>query len=295
MYEQFGTYGAWLHPALGDARRVEYAPELEELGFQTVWVGIGSDPVVDMNLLEQMIAATRTATIASAIVNMWQDDAQSIAHHYHRIVNRHGPRLLLGIGLGHPEVRGSYVKPYERMVNYIETLLQGHVPSEAIVIAALGAKTLKLAGERTLGAHPYLTVPAHTRYAREVMGANVFLAPEHKVVLTEELDEARRVGRPAVHPYLRLRNYTSNLMRHGFTETDVAGAGSDALIDALVIHGSPETIYQRLNEHLDAGANHVGIQVFTSDHDASPMDAFRTLAQHRPAQQEPKHTSAAKN
>lgn len=105
MYEQFGTYGAWLHPALGDARRVEYAPELEELGFQTVWVGIGSDPVGDMNLLEQMIAATRTATIASAIVNMWQDDAQSIAHYYHRIVDRHGPRLLLGIGLGHPGPR----------------------------------------------------------------------------------------------------------------------------------------------------------------------------------------------
>ena len=241
MYEQFGAYGAWLNPALGDAPRVEYAPELEELGFQTIWVGIGSDPVGDMNLLEQMIAATRTATIASAIVNMWQDDAHSIAHHYHRIVDRHGPRLLLGIGLGHPEVRDSYVKPYARMVNYVETLLQGHVPSEAIVIAALGAKTLKLAGERTLGAHPYLTVPAHSRYAREAMGANVFLAPEHKVVLTEELDEARRVGRSAVYPYLRLRNYTGNLMRHGFTEADVAGSGSDALIDALVIHGSPSS------------------------------------------------------
>jgi probable F420-dependent oxidoreductase len=104
------------------------------------------------------------------------------------------------------------------------------------------------------------------------------------VVLTENFEEARRIGRPAVqYPYLGLRNYTSNLIRHGFTEADVTGSGSDALIDALVAHGSPQAIYKRLNEHLSAGANHVGIQVVNSEHGASPMDAFRALAQHRPA------------
>jgi hypothetical protein len=116
VYKELGTYGAWLNPALGNAPRLEYAPELEELGYDTIWVGIGPDPVGDMNLLEQMIEATRTAIIASAIINMWQDDAHSIAHHYHRIVDHHGPHLLLGIGLGHPESRDSYQKPYARMV-----------------------------------------------------------------------------------------------------------------------------------------------------------------------------------
>lgn len=285
MYEQFGTYGAWLNPALGDAPRIEYAPQLEELGYQTIWVGIGADPVGDMHLLEQMIAATKDAIIASAIINMWQDDARSIAHHYRRIVDRYGPRLLLGIGLGHPETRATYEKPYERMVHYVDALLDGGVPAEAMVIGALGANTLTLAGERTLGAHPYLTVPAHTRFARETLGSNAFLAPEHKVVLTENGDEARRIGRPAVQfPYLGLRNYTNNLMRHGFTEADVDGSGSDALIDALVAHGSPGTIYAHINGHLAAGANHVGIQVFTEDPTASPVQAFRTLAEHRPSQ-----------
>ncbi|MGV9796734.1 hypothetical protein ACWDTP_01600 [Mycobacterium sp. NPDC003449] len=175
MYERFGTYGARLNPALGDVPRIEYAPQLEELGYQTIWVGIGADPVGDMNLLEQMIAATRHAIIASAIINMWQDDARSIAHHYHRIVDRYGPRLLLGIGLGHPESRGAYDRPYERMVHFVDALLDGGVPGEAIVIGALGTNTLTLAREKTLGAHPYLTVPAHTRHARETLGA--FLAP----------------------------------------------------------------------------------------------------------------------
>ncbi|WP_301149216.1 TIGR03620 family F420-dependent LLM class oxidoreductase [Mycobacterium simiae] len=284
MHERFGTYGAWLNPGLGDAPRIDYAPQLEELGYQTIWVGIGADPVGDMSLLEQMIAATENAIIASAIINMWQDDARSIAHHYHRIVDRYGPRLLLGIGLGHPESRDTYDKPYERMVRYVDALLDGGVPAQAIVIGALGRKTLTLAGDRTLGAHPYLIVPAHTRYARETLGSSAFLAPEHKVVLNENDDEARRIGRPYIqHPYLGLRNYTNNLLRHGFTASDIAGAGSDALIDALAAHGSPETIYAQINEHLAAGANHVGIQVLNEDPTASPVQAFRTLAEHRPA------------
>lgn len=137
---------------------------------------------------------------------------------------------------------------------------------------------------KALGAHPYLTVPAHTRYARETLGSNAFLAPEHKVVLTEDHEKARRIGRLAVqYPYLGLRNYTTNLLRHGFTEADIAGAGSDALIDALVAHGCPESIYTQIDEHLSAGANHVGIQILAEDPTASPVQAFRTLAEHRPA------------
>jgi len=281
MIERFGTYGAWLHPELGRSR-IAYATELEDLGFRTAWVGIGAEPVGDMRLLEEMLAATRTVVIATAIVNMWNDDADSLARHYHRIVDRHGPRLLLGVGLGHPEKRPSYQAPLQRITDYVDVLLRERVPADDVVIGALGTRTLDLAGRRTLGAHPYLTVPAHTKHARNVMGTKAFLAPELKVVLTDDADQARSIGRPAVqHPYLGLRNYTDNLQRHGFTEDDVSGAGSDRLVDALVAHGSPETIYRRLDEHLAAGANHVGIQVLTGEHDASPMPAFRALAAHR--------------
>ena len=281
MNERFGTYGAWLHPEFGRSR-VAYAAELEDLGFRTVWVGIGAEPVGDMGVLEEMLAATRTAVIATAIVNMWNDDADSLARQYHRIVNRHGPRLLLGVGLGHPEKRPAYQAPLQRMTDYVDVLLRERVPADDVVIGALGTRTLELAGRRTLGAHPYLTVPAHTRHARNILGPRAFLAPELKVVVTDDADQARSIGRPALqHPYLGLRNYTDNLQRHGFTEDDVSGAGSDRLVDALVAHGSPEAIYRRLDEHLTAGADHVGIQVLTGEHDASPMPAFRALAAHR--------------
>ena len=118
-------------------------------------------------------------------------------------------------------------------------------------------------------------------------GANAFLAPEHKVVLSQDADRGRRTGRPAVqNPYLGLRNYTDNLLRRGFTDADIDGSGRDALIDALVAHGSPEMINARVDDHLTAGADHLGIQVLTEDPTASPVQAFRVLAEHRHAQWE---------
>jgi len=45
----------------------------------------------------------------------------------------------------------------------------------------------------------------------------VYLAPEHKVVLTTDVEEARTVGRGAVDFYLNLSNYLNNWKRLGFT------------------------------------------------------------------------------
>jgi probable F420-dependent oxidoreductase len=135
------------------------------------------------------------------------------------------------------------------------------VPTSRRVLAALGPKVLALAAERSGGAHPYLTTPEHTAQARELIGNSVFLAPEHKVVLTTNAREAREIGRKTVDFYLGLSNYVNNWLRLGFTDDDVRKPGSDKLIDAVVAHGTPEQIAARLNEHLEAGADHVAIQV----------------------------------
>lgn len=120
---------------------------------------------------------------------------------------------------------------------------------------------LKLSADRSAGAHPYLTTPEHTAIARDVIGNSVFLAPEHKVVVTTDTEQAREAGRKAVHFYLNLSNYLNNWKRLGFTDDDIAKPGSDKLIDAVVTHGTPEAIATRLTEHLDCGADHVTIQV----------------------------------
>jgi probable F420-dependent oxidoreductase len=168
---------------------------------------------------------------------------------------------LLGIGIGHPEHTEEYRKPYDVLVEYLDALDAHKVPTSRRVIAALGPKVLKLAAARSAGAHPYLTTPEHTGQARNLIGNTVFLAPEHKVVLTDDVQAAREVGRGSVDFYLNLSNYLNNWRRLGFTEEDIAKPGSDRLIDAVVAHGNATAIAARLREHLDAGADHVTIQV----------------------------------
>ena len=134
-------------------------------------------------------------------------------------------------------------------------------------------------GYRTAGAHPYLTTPEHTRYAREILGDGPLLAPEQKVVLDTDPVAARALGRPAVdQPYLHLRNYTSNLKRLGWTDADIADGGSDALIDALALHGDAATVAAGVTAHLDAGADHVCIQLLTAP-GADPLPGLRALAE----------------
>ncbi len=152
------------------------------------------------------------------------------------------------------------------------------VPTSRRVLAALGPRVLRLSAERSAGAHPYLTTPEHTAKARELVGSSVFLAPEHKVVLTTDRDEARAIGRRYLEHYLGLSNYVNNWLRLGFTEDDVRKPGSDKLVDAVVAYGTPDAIAQRLNEHLEAGADHVGIQVLDGWPEDKLVQALRELA-----------------
>jgi probable F420-dependent oxidoreductase len=164
------------------------------------------------------------------------------------------------------------------MVDYLDRLDAGGVPADRRILAALGPRALRLAADRALGTHPYLVIPSHTREARQLLGPGAVIAPEHKVVLETDPEVARGIGRQFLaDPYLKLRNYTNNLRRHGYTDDDFTGGGSDRLVDALVLHGSVDAIAAGLRAHLDAGADHVAIQVLTAEgHD--PIPGYRQLA-----------------
>jgi probable F420-dependent oxidoreductase len=237
----------------------ELAAQIESLGYGAVWVG--GSPDAELEWVDPALAQTNSLQLATGIVNIWSAPAPVVAQSFGRIEKAHPGRFLLGIGVGHREHTDEYVKPYDALVGYLDELDGAMVPTSRRVLAALGPKVLKLAAARSAGAHPYLTTPQHTAKARDEMGPSVFLAPEHKVVLTTDADEARRIGRETVDHYLGLSNYVNNWLRLGFSEEDVRRPGSDRLIDAVVAYGTPEAIAQRLNEHLEAGADHVAIQV----------------------------------
>jgi probable F420-dependent oxidoreductase len=266
-----GTVGAW---ARESDLSPELAVELEQLGYGTIWVG--GSPGGSLDGIETLLAATDHVVVATGIVNMWKDDAAPIAAAYHRIADRYPNRFLLGLGIGHPEATRTYAKPYATIVDYLDQLDAAGVPVEGRALAALGPRVLALAGQRTAGAHPYLTTPEHTRQARELLGPGPLLAPEQKLVLDTDEDHARAVGRATVRYYLGLSNYVSNLRRLGWTDEDFADGGSDRLIDALAPHGDAEAIASAARAHLEAGADHIAVQILGDD----PRPGYRAVADH---------------
>ncbi len=137
---------------------------------------------------------------------------------------------------------------------------------------------MALAAERADGAHPYLVPVEHTEQAREILGPGKLLCPEVAVVITSDRQVARRVARAHLDVYLRLANYRGNLAEFGFADRDFMGAGSDRLVDALVAWGPAERVAHRIDAHLDAGADHVAIQVLTSSPDRLPVEEWAELA-----------------
>lgn len=268
---KLGEIGVWAH---GSKLSASLAKELERLGYGAIWIG-GSPPAA-LSQVDDLLGATSHITLATGIVNIWKDDASTTARSYHRIEERFPGRFLLGIGVGHPEATSDYRHPYEALVAYLDRLDEQGVPAQRRVLAALGPRVLRLSRDRAAGAHPYLTTPEHTAWARAQLGDGVLLAPEQKVVLETDPARARELGRPVVaKPYLGLRNYLANLRRLGWTDDDFADEGSDALIDALVAHGDAGAVAARVREHLAAGADHVCVQLIT---EREPAVDYRTLA-----------------
>jgi probable F420-dependent oxidoreductase len=269
---RLGRFGIWRSASLVTP---ELAAGIERLGFGTLW--LGSSPAGDLIQTEELLDATTTLTLATSIVNMWQDQPEDVAGSFARVQRRYPGRFLLGVGAGHREATLQYARPYETLARYVDVLQAGGVPRDSLVLAALGPKVLGLARDRSAGAIPYLIPPEHTRQARAVLGPGPLLAPEHKVVLDTDPDRARALGRIMVRPHLGMVNYTSNLRRLGWTDDDLSGSGSDALIDALVAHGSPAEIATQLTRHLDAGADHVCLHLITEE-GTDPLPGYRALA-----------------
>jgi probable F420-dependent oxidoreductase len=281
---QTGVIGIW-SPQLreGDARAVaEAAAELEEIGFGTIWVP-GRRPDDLEERLRLLLGSTERITVATGIVSIWTQPAKASAELHARLASDFPGRFLLGIGVSHaPAVEqagGSYRKPLSAMVAYLDALdaADPPVPPAERALAALAPRMLALARERTRGSHPYLVTPEHTRLAREALGPDALLAPEQTVVLEEDPDVARALARGWLERYLRLPNYVDNLLRTGFDRADIDNGGSDRLVDELVAWGDVDAVRAKVDAHRAAGADHVAVQVVTSDPARLPREEWRRI------------------
>ncbi len=266
-----GRIGIWR----SHTRGVDGVEEIEALGYGAFWLG-GSPAVDDAR---PFLERTSSLTIATGILNVWQHEPVAVAEAHASLVADHPGRFLLGIGIGHPEATSDYSKPLTTMRAFFDGLdaAPQPVPREDRLAAALGPRMLDLAGERSLGTHPYFTSVEHTRFARERLGPDALVAPELTVVVEPDPETARGHAREFAARYLALTNYTSNLERFGFTEADIADGGSDRLIDAVIPHGDPAAIAEAVQLHLDAGADHVCLQPL--GHGDNPVADYRALAE----------------
>src|SRR3954470_21834467 len=277
--------GIW-GPALryGDsAAAADLAAELEGLGYNALWIpDVGGDV---FGAVENLLGATKTATIATGILNLWMHEPKETATEHARLSSDYGHRFLVGIGVSHAPVvdaaeAGRYRKPLARAREFLDGLDAASTPLPVgdRVLAALGPKMLELARDRAAGAHPYLVTPQHTNAARQALGPGKLVLPEQGVVLETDPDRARMIARTHLAVYLGLPNYSNNWKRFGFTDDDLADGGSNRLVDALVAWGDEEAIAARVQEHRDAGADHVCLQVLAMDPSALPIDACRRIA-----------------
>jgi probable F420-dependent oxidoreductase len=253
-----------------------------------VWIPevAGRDPFVHLALL---LSATTRLIGATGIANIWARDAVATSGAVKGLTEAFPERMLLGLGVSHrslvDDLRGhNYDKPLTAMRAYLDAMdaapYIAHRPTTPVrrVLAALRPRMLRLAAEKADGAHPYFVTPEHTAQARDILGDGPLLCPEQAVVLQTDPDTARAVGRKYTKAYLALPNYVNNLLELGFTEADLAGGGTDKVVDSLVAWGDEEAILARVREHLDAGADHVAVQALPTEKRGVPDAQWRELA-----------------
>jgi probable F420-dependent oxidoreductase len=265
---ELGKLGVWASmmnmPATATAA---FARRVEQWGYSALWI---PEATTRNGLVHAswLLANTDRLIVATGIANIYARDPMAMATGSATLNEQSAGRFLLGIGVSHsPMVEGMrghrYGKPVATMRAYLQAMAA--VPPFApeppepprTVIGALGPKMLELAGQAADGAHPYNVTPEHTAQARDLLGPGKWLCPEQKVLLETDPGKARAIAREALSVYMTLPNYCNNLLRLGFSADDLAGGGSDRLIDALVAWGDEDAIRDRIRQHWDAGADQV--------------------------------------
>jgi probable F420-dependent oxidoreductase len=290
--QAIGRLGVW-YPTQRFApdALARFARRVEALGYAALWYpeSTGYEALSQGAFL---LCSTSRLLVGSSIANIYARDAFTARQGQMTLQAISGDRFILGLGVSHApmvqNLRGhAYGKPVATMRAYLEGVRGDgaplFAPERTAVIAALGPRMLELAAELTRGAIPYNVTPEHTRTARQALGPERWLCVEQMICLESDPATARRVAAKELARYLTLDNYRNNWFRCGFTPDDLERGGSPRFLDAMVAWGDEAAIRRRVQEHFDAGADHVCIQPVHADGDAAALDRMLAALAPKPA------------
>ncbi|MFE2069585.1 TIGR03620 family F420-dependent LLM class oxidoreductase [Streptomyces sp. NPDC059467] len=282
-----GTFGVYTFDfeAQSAARIRESVQELEEQGWRAVWIPelLGRDAFTHAGYL---LSCTERLSVVNGIAQIWSRGARWAYGAGLLLADAYPDRHVLGLGFGGGPGpgQGPTIKPLAAMTAYLDEMDAVETPNPLPkapmrrIMAAYGPKMLQLAGERTAGAQTYHVNVAHTAQAREILGPDAFLGVEHAVLFESDPLKARAIAREHLHIYLNSPYNVAKFRRLGYSEEEIAG-GSDRIVDDLVFWGDLDTIVEKLHAHVEAGADHVAIQVIGIDPGVSAMPYWRMLGE----------------
>jgi probable F420-dependent oxidoreductase len=261
---QFGRFG--ITTGLDSSTESLAAAEaVEELGWPVIWLSGG--PLPGLQTIRDLVGATNSIKFVSGILAVVKYSAADVSTTYAELEATAPGRFTAGLGGAHGP------KPLATLATYLDEL---DVPVERRLLAALGPRMLKLAGERTAGAYPFLTTAAYSAEARKVLGPDKLLAVSHLAVVETDADRARAIARDTISFFTTIPGYVASLQRQGFSQRDLSEL-PDHMVDSLAAWGSPADIKSKLTEHLDAGADHVAVNVVTGVTGPQPIEQWRAL------------------
>ncbi len=269
---KLGVWAATDHFSASDA--ASFARRVEAWRYGALWIPEGLGREI-FSASAWLLANTSTLIVANGIANIYALDPVSSASAQKGLNEQSGGRFLLGLGVSHVPLvearKHAYGKPLATMRAYLQGMAAADYRAASppsppkTVLADLGPKMLELSADLADGAHPYNVPPEHTAQARRILGTGKLLCVEQAAILETNAANARAIARRFLAFYFTLPNYVDNWRRLGFTDADLAGGGSDRLIDAIIAWGDEKAIRARIQEHWQAGADHVCVQAVSPE------------------------------
>ncbi|WCB94946.1 hypothetical protein DSM104299_03686 [Baekduia alba] len=278
-----GTFGVYTfdfeHLSAGQMR--EAIQELEELGWPAFWFPelLGREALTHAGFL---LSCTERIRVMNAVAVIWSRPARWTHAAGLLLADAFPDRHALGLGFGAGQPGTT---PMAAMAAYLDELdaQEPIAPAPAgpmrRFLAAYGPKMLALARDRAGGALTYHVNVEHTAQAREILGAGAFLGVEHAVLFETDPAKARALAREHLQVYLATKYNIAKFRRLGYGEAELSDGGSDRIVDDLVFWGDADTIVAKLRAHVEAGADHVAVQVIGVAPGQPAMPHWRRLAE----------------